>query len=148
MDRRVDDVTRHPNYRSPGTAILYSGLGTVLPLGLVISGSPGLQALGGLAGIFTPSFGQWYSGAFLTWGMGLRLLGVTYTVVIAAGAGDDSPPADVYTPALLLVGTGILVDFATAGLYAKRHNAKLMLAPTRLDSQAGSAWGLAAVGSF
>lgn len=74
--------------------------------------------------------GHWYAGRVLTWGMAFRLAGAGYVVAVASGSGDEFPPLSAFTPGLLLMATGAIIDIATAGGAARDRNARLRLSPT------------------
>jgi hypothetical protein len=112
------------------------------------SGSPGLAVSGLTAVMLTPSLGHWYAGRYVTFGMGLRLAGAGFIVLLAATAGDDFPPQKEFAPGLVLMGAGTLLDIAMAGSAARDYNTRFRLAPTVLNDGRGPLPGLAAAASF
>lgn len=129
-----------PGYRSPGTAVLLSTLGTVVPVavGLAVTGqedrygrkddtTPALLIWSGY--LIGPSLGHFYAGrpgrAFA--GVGIRALAtVAVGAAIAATWNEESSAADALGVAGLVTGAYCTIyDIAQAGHSAKVTNEKL-----------------------
>lgn len=163
--------------KDPGVAIGMSLGGTLGSVGLIAlgaalpdkAGGPAVAVVGALSLLVTPSLGEFYSGQYLTAGMGMRAGGVLAFGVGAAEAlsnlcfdfsddGHDSCSdrgTDVFAIAMLGLGAtsfiaGTIYDIATAGDAAERYNNKhnLAFAPTVIQSKSGATTGFALSGTF
>src|ERR1051325_9122121 len=67
--------------KSPDTALALSLGGTAASVGMVVIGAqqhnPELATAGVLSSLVTPSLGHWYSGHYLTAGLGIRVASAT-----------------------------------------------------------------------
>ncbi|MEZ4398841.1 MAG: hypothetical protein R3B06_02390 [Kofleriaceae bacterium] len=152
-----------PTRYNPDTALGLS-LGVTLA-GVAVSAVAGqtdsgpLSSAGGAMIFFGPSVGHWYTGDYLTTGLGMRVAGsglAVLGIVMALsgnGPGRSSDGADGTGLLLVMAGAGLYVggtvhDIATAPRAARRKNrtlaARVALSPTVTRTSAGLAVG----GSF
>jgi hypothetical protein len=154
-----------PDAKRPEVALGLSISGAVIGTVIVATSRDRLSGDAWIgAGFLTigPSFGQWYSGRFLTPGLGVRALGV---IVAGAGAATDffgcqdtspSACADHAKANALLIAGGALVlggtiwDIATAPSTARDWNREhgVTVTATAMPTAGGIAPGLAVVGTF
>lgn len=146
--------------KSPGVATALTLLGIAAPFALI---GPGITMhsktgdtianAGGLIMVVTPSFGHWYAGDWISFGLILRGAGAGLVVLAAASAEGDGD--NVLGQLLLGMGTfgaGVIYDLVTAGGAANRYNAKhdpaARFAPIVMHGAGASHAGLALIGSF
>lgn len=154
--------------KSPETALTLSLGGTAVSGALILvgvtdKGKAGIAVAGALSLAVTPSFGEWYSGTYLTPGMALRIgapVGALVTATIAAsafpcipkdgGSNCDTNPK-VFAAALLVGGgmlaAGTIYDIATAPRAARRYNHEHAGA-TVVPTVAPGSYGLSIAGRF
>ncbi len=151
------------DYKSPATATMLSIGGTVLPVVALAAmtaddrtPSVGLAGTVAMIGFFGPSFGHWYSGDYVTPGLGLRAGG---TVLAIVGFGEafscawsDTSCTNGMSPLILGLGLyagGTILDIATAGSSAKRWNTHhVRLVPTAITSAGHTSMGAGLSASF
>lgn len=156
--------------KSEHTALALSLGGTTASVALILAGAtsdtPVLTTAGVLSGFFTPAMGEWYSGKYLTAGMGIRAVS---SLVFVAGAAesfkcfslaeDPAPCSSRSTGDILMIGGlagfagGAIYDIATAKgaarSYNERHGLQLSIAPTPVRGPSGqSTMGLGIGGTF
>ena len=175
LGTRVASAEDTDGTKSPATALALSAGGVTASLGMLIGGLYGasqarhggsegawdtVAAVGAASTLVTPSLGEWYSGKYLTGGLGLRLGGIalaaagvsTVAICIDCGHPDNSGAiALVGVGALAYLG-GIILDVATAPSAAREHNTKpktrVMVVPSVGKWPSGPAYGMGLGGSF
>jgi hypothetical protein len=141
--------------KSPTTALLLSLGGTLAAGGLLAYGLADVDkrgnavALGGLTGVFAPSFGEWYAGTGLTAGLGLRTAGLTLTAAGFVYAVRDCDCGGGWGIAAIggaVFVAGTVTDIVMAPATARKWNAaNLQVAPTVMPNGAA---GVALAGAF
>ena len=151
--------------RHPGIALALSAGGLALSIGMTIVGAQtnnGELAVGGLVSTaVTPSLGEWYSGEYLTWGMGIRAASAAIAVagVAASACIDDCAQSGSSSNGTVLVALGLLGYAAgtiydighastAATAYNERHHHKVVVAPVAYPTTGGPAPGMMVGGSF
>jgi hypothetical protein len=152
-----------------GLSIGGTAASLALTFGALGTGHDKLAIAGIASTIVTPSFGEWYAGKPVTWGMALRVTGGA--VFLAAGESTlqclhisfDHPPAcnggDALVLPLLLLGglvsyaAGTAYDIKNAPMTARAYNAahRIHVAPTPLylrTPSGSSTMGLGLAGTF
>jgi len=163
--------------KDPQTARLASGITAAVAGGVTLAGfmitedskaynKPVLYTGIGMLAI-GPSAGEFYSGQYLTWGMGIRAVGAalafhtlqTQTQIVTC---DDALTSDskcegykenaaplLGVAAIIFIG-GVWYDVLDAADSAKRYNRKhaLLATPTAMQGPSGTVPGFALSGSF
>jgi hypothetical protein len=112
-----------------------------------------------LTSTISPSFGEWYSGQFLTWGMGIRAVstGVMFGAIANAcfdecDGQNQTGVETAFVLGALGYGVGMIYDIATAPRIARKYNdnhrARVIVAPTAYPTATGPAPGMMVSGSF
>ena len=168
---------RAEHRRSRRLAQVLSGVATGASSAVVLAGflfAPAGQTLekpllytGLAASVVTPSFGEWYAGEWLTYGMAARVLGAGFATFALTHemktqtCDDATSPTQTCTTlqgagvamlgiaAIAFIG-GMAYDVSDAAPEADRWNLRhdFMVAPTALVTPTGTAMGLAASGRF
>jgi hypothetical protein len=115
-----------------------------------------VATIGAIGTVFAPSFGHWYADSFLTRGLGLRVLGIGFTVAalasLASAANCEDDCGDSSFGVLALAGAGLFIagtidDLATTPSAVRRHNQRLQSLAIAPVVHRGST-GLALTGRF
>jgi hypothetical protein len=158
-----------PEYKNPATATGLAIGGSLVGLGTIYlgahmgNGDTPIMMIGGLISVFGPSMGDWWasSSARFTPGFGIRVAGAAIAGLGFARAIDtncsggtcDAPLENKQSNLLIGIGGvtvlgGMVLDIATAGKTARKHNSHLNIGPQLVKSASGTLPGLGVDGRF
>jgi hypothetical protein len=135
----------------------------VLVAGMSNAGSGNLVELGLVGDLVAPSAGEWYSGQFLTIGLGLRVAGAGLAVAgfymdggfrwYVGTPNGYEPPNSKAAEAMMITGgfmvaAGTIWDIVDAPTSADRYNSRVLVTPIMLPTPSGVAPGVSLGGAF
>jgi hypothetical protein len=157
------ESTAEPKSPSRAAGLSLAGAGVSLGVTLLgaASGSGEVALIGAGSLVLTPSLGEWYSGRYLTVGMGMRAVSL---LLLARGFRNgwncnpsegcmESPSDRAFQAAgVLTLLSGTAYDLVTASSAARAYNARIaaraLVTPTLLAGPSAPGYGLSLSGRF